>query len=165
MATAGRKTLPESLRSPPRNPAEAKARAARDAAAPKYDPADLDLPPALLAEEAAAIWTELAPVLKGKGIITEADITCFTTICETLADIRAYQAAIKLEGYTMEGAKGVIVKHPLIAPLITLRGLLRSYLCEIGWTPGSRTKVASQSGVGEGDDQDPLTALLTGGGN
>jgi len=163
MATVGRKTLPAAFRAPPRNPAEAKARAAKEALAPSYSPADLDMPPALLAEEAASIWSELAPILAGRGVITDADVTCLTTICEILADIRKYQKIIRHDGSVIEGAKGV-VKHPLIAPLITLRGLLRSYLCEIGWTPGSRTKVVKQGETPEGSD-DPLDDLLTPGVN
>lgn len=159
MALDGRKTLPAAFRSPPRNPAEAKAREAKDALAPRYDPADLDLPPAFMDERVAVVWAELAPVFKGKGVITEADVTCFTTICQMIADMRQYQKIIDSDGLVVEGAKGGLVKHPLISPLNQLRTMLRGYLCEIGWTPGSRTKVATQ-GSDKPKGKDALDDLL-----
>jgi len=144
MALDGRKSLPAAFRAPPRNPAEAKAREAKDALAPRYDPADLDLPPAFMEERVAVVWAELAPIFKGKGVITEADVTCFTIICELIADIREFQKEIRASNLVVEGANGGLVKHPLISPLATNRSMLRGYLCEIGWTPGSRTKVVTQ---------------------
>jgi P27 family predicted phage terminase small subunit len=164
MATAGRKSLPDALRAPPRKPCEAKAREAKAGLYPRYDPADLDMPPVMMEERVAAVWAELAPTMKSKGIITEADVVLFTTICEIIADMRRYQKEIG-DQLVVEGANGGLVKHPLISPLNTLRGNLRGYLCEIGWTPGSRTKVPSAESGSEEEAKDPLADLLRNGTN
>ncbi len=161
MAAPGPKSKPLDQLAPPRKPYEEKQRAAKQAALPQYQLADLDMPPAMMDEEVAVIWDELAPIFKGRGIITEADITLFSEVCSIIADMRAYKKEIEEDGITVPGSNpGSIVKHPLISPLNTLRGMLRSYLCELGWTPGSRSKITKASTGEEDAEKDPFAALL-----
>lgn len=160
MAQPGAKTTPLDLRAPPRKPYEQRQRDAKTASLPQYQLADLDMPPALMDEDAAVVWDELAPVFKGRGVITEADLTLFSEICSIIADMRKYKKEIEDEGFTIRGDSGILVKHPLISPLNTLRTMLRSYLCEIGWTPGSRTKVIRAVAEADSKEKDPFGDLL-----
>lgn len=160
MAAPGAKSKPHDMLAPPRKPYEQRQRDEKLASLPHYELADLDMPPALMGEEVAKVWDELAPVFKGRGVITEADMTLFCEICSIIADMRKYKEKIELQGLTVDGSGGGTVKHPLISPLNTLRGMLRGYLCELGWTPGSRTKIARATTEEDIKENDPFADLM-----
>jgi len=45
-------------------------------------------PPAHLAERSAAVWRELAPMLRRIQLLTEADVIAFEMLCDSVADYR-----------------------------------------------------------------------------
>jgi len=45
-------------------------------------------PPAHLSERSAAVWSELAPMLRRIQVLTEADVVAFEMLCDSVADYR-----------------------------------------------------------------------------
>ena len=45
-------------------------------------------PPAHLGERSAAVWNELAPMLRRIQVLTEADVVAFEMLCDAVADYR-----------------------------------------------------------------------------
>lgn len=125
-----------------------------------YPEADLDRPPETLRAEALEVWREMAPVLKRKGVITEADVLILSLICDMVADLRESQALVEEEGLVLVSASGTPLKHPLLAHITTMRGQLRPLLAEIGWTPDSRPKEKDDI-ENEGDESPDFGDVVT----
>ena len=110
-------------------------------------------PPTWLDATGRKLWREMAPVIAGMGLLTEADAPAFGLLCQAFSRYRAAQLALR-------GVKPDDENYRAVA--ITLEKAEASFRLiagEFGMTPTSRARLS----VGKSqDDIDPMEELLRG---
>lgn len=130
-------------------------------------PADGLEPPEWLAgnEVALEIWSEYAPDLERKGVLTAWDVEAFAICCETAARRRKAVARIKREGEVVDAPvfdrngkpTGVReVRNPWLTVLAQADRQLLSWAARFGMTPSDRAQLG-----GGTKQRDPYEDLLT----
>jgi len=90
------------------------------------------------AAEARRWWREIVPLLHGAGVLTKLDETLVVEAAVCAARIRECERELGRTGLLVDGARGGIVRNPIIMALSSYRQSLKSYLRELGLTPLSR---------------------------
>ncbi len=92
-------------------------------------------------------WDDLAVLLHGMCVLTEADGVALERLCDCYSDILACRELIATNGYTYQtrGADGsILIKaNPAVAMLRSADAQFKSYLSEFGLTPAARSKVSA----------------------
>lgn len=130
-------------------------------------PSELEVScPGWLPDEARAVWSQFAPDLIRKKVLTSWDVEEFGAWCEAAARRRRAVAAIAAEGEIVEmsvfnkngeetGTRRA--KNPWLLVLTDADMQLRSYGTRFGMTPSDRASLSIGDGAGDADDD-----LLTG---
>ena len=108
--------------------------------------------PRWLTPEAKKEWRRLAPSMKRIGVLTIADRATFITYCENYG--RAERISRKLRDLTeaagesallVKTPNGAIQQNPLLSILNRATDLMHKAALELGLTPASRTRIATQA--------------------
>ena len=109
---------------------------------------------------AIAAWRELASVLEGMRVVSEADRKALELLCDAYAEWRRAREVVIEHGTTYEAENvngGLMLKvRPEVALAADAWRRIRSMLTEFGLTPAARARVK----VGEIPEEDPLEAYL-----
>ena len=105
------------------------------------------------AEDASALWRQLAPTLaRSVGLVGEQQVA-LEDYCVTVARIRQGEKAISRDGMVIPGAMGGVVKNPWTTVLNQYRSHLRSLIGELGLSPSAASRITRPE---SSDDDDPF---------
>jgi P27 family predicted phage terminase small subunit len=107
---------------------------------PEFDLLEDLSPPAHLAETSAAIWRELAPMLRRGKVLTAADVIALEMLCDSVAD---YREARKQRGdkLTMATPKGGQQLNQLLIAQQMSSKRAEAFMSKFGMDPASRTRL------------------------
>ena len=108
---------------------------------PEFDLlSDLD-PPAHLAERSAAVWRELAWMLRKAHVLTVADKVAFELLCDAIADYRFVREK-RGDGFITQSPKtGAEMLDQLLVAQQMLAKRAEGFMAKFGMDPASRSKV------------------------
>lgn len=97
-------------------------------------------PPAHLGERSAAVWNELAPMLRRNQVLTEMDVVAFELLCDSVADYRLVRAerGDKFITYSMKGSQ--MLEQRLVAQQACAKRA-EVLMGRFGMDPVSRSRV------------------------
>ena len=101
--------------------------------------ADLN-PPAHLAPASAAVWRQLAPMLRRIGVLTEADVLALEMLCDSVADYRRARSQRGDEFVELSSKGNEVLKQLHVAMAMSSKraeGLMASF----GMSPAARSRV------------------------
>lgn len=101
--------------------------------------------PAWLTPEAAAEWKRVMPGLVDRGTITTADLSACELYCSAVGDALVARKTIAAEGTTTTNRLGETKRHPAYSTLREMQGEARRWAAELGLTPASRSRVATEA--------------------
>ncbi len=153
---AGRKPTPTKLKLLRGNPGKR--------SLPKNEPKPAPVvslePPFHLSDDAKLYWRDLAPMLARLQLLTEGDVAALELLCETRAEWRQADDAIRDEGVVYETStetgSTIVRPRPEVAMRAGAAMRIRQLLVEFGLTPSARSKV-TPAPKGE---EDPLEKFL-----
>lgn len=96
--------------------------------------------PAHLDERAAAVWKQLAPMLRKALMLTEADVVAFEMLCNAVADARLARER-RGEKFTTISSKGVQMLDQLLVAEQMLVKRVESLGARFGMDPASRSRL------------------------
>ena len=97
-------------------------------------------PPKHLAPASAAVWKQLAPMLRRNQVLTEMDVVALEMLCDSVADYRA--AREKRNGnFTSYGAKGGQQLDQLLVAQQMCAKRAEGFMAKFGMDPVSRSRV------------------------
>lgn len=101
----------------------------------------LDLePPAHLSERSAAVWRQLAPMLRKMGVLTVADVVALEMLCDAVADYRLARAQLG-DDFVVTSAKGSdMLNQWLVAKQLSSKRA-ESFMGRFGMDPVARSRV------------------------
>jgi P27 family predicted phage terminase small subunit len=111
--------------------------------------------PGWLSDRAKAAWAHFAPLLDERRVLTVADGSALTVLCQVFAEWQQLSEDLETEGLTYEAvtASGAMMRRP--NPKVPMRAdanrRLNASLAEFGLSPGTRVKIAPVPGVSETD--------------
>ena len=122
---------------------------------PAYEPAAPEKPATVAARPAAsAEWDLIVPLLSAQRVLTKADRLAVTGYCLLAADLEALERTKQAADWSpivhdvsVDGAGVEHVRpraHPVLGQSVRTLNELRHYLVQLGLTPSSRSKVASE---------------------
>jgi len=118
-------------------------------------------PPWMTDRIAICAWKELAPLLEGMKIVTEADRKGLELLCDAYAEWRRARAVVQTEGmtYETENSTGGAVIKPRPEVCIASNAWLRvsRMLQEFGLTPAARARVKVEKPA----EVDPMEEFLS----
>ncbi len=101
--------------------------------------------PAHFDAKGKAVWKKLCTLLKGMGVLTEADGFALERLVDCYRDIEECRELIEKDGrtYKTEDMNGnILVKNnPAVTQQRAADAMFKSYLVEFGLTPAARSKV------------------------
>lgn len=129
----------------------------RSGAAGRHEPQPLLLndlePPAHLSEESAAVWRELAPMLRRIQVLTEADVIAFEMLCDSVADYRTVRARRGPHFVTTSPKTGAEMLDQLLVAQQMLAKRAEGFMAKFGMDPASRSRLMVDPQLGLFDDQ------------
>jgi P27 family predicted phage terminase small subunit len=111
--------------------------------------------PAWFTDEAAAEWRRVMPQLVERGTLTAADLSACELYCSAVGDALVARKTIATEGATIETRLGDTKRHPAWTTLRESTTAARQWAAELGLTPASRSRVATEAP----DDDDSASDL------
>jgi P27 family predicted phage terminase small subunit len=99
-------------------------------------------------------WLLTVEDLIERGELSRADVTAAIDMCMCHARLRQCERIISKEGYTIEGAQGQSVRHPVTATLNQYRAQMQRYRMEFGLSPGTRKRIGFLEPEIPDDDSD-----------
>lgn len=111
--------------------------------------------PKWLTSDGKKFWREIAPVLRGMGLFTEAERLALTALCVSLADLKAAHENVEKYGRVIKTPKGSAQPSPYIAIQNSALKQIRSFLSELGLSPASRSRIHMP-----GTEDDDLDSFL-----
>jgi P27 family predicted phage terminase small subunit len=112
--------------------------------------------PAWLCTEAKAEWARVVPELRERGTVSAADLSAVELYCAAVGDALVARRTIAAEGATVTNRLGEAKRHPAYSTLREMQGEARRWAAELGLTPASRSRVATE---GADDDADSNLGL------
>lgn len=125
--------------------------------------------PASLSPAALAYWKELAPMLVGLGLLSEADTSEFGRWCEVKAEVDLHRQTLQADGWTINvpvmDTHGHLVghkprNHPAAAFLRAAERQLAALSIQFGLTPRGRSGLNVPAGEEKGSAFDRLMDSL-----
>ena len=113
--------------------------------------------PADLSEGARRHWRRLAPKLRRAGRLAATDVDALADLCLCRHRRDRIEETLELEGLSVEGYRGGMVKNPLCSVLKTYRDAIARYETKFGLTPLDREAL----GVPEQPAEDLDLVLLS----
>lgn len=113
-------------------------------------------PPEWLGEYAVAEWKRAGTILLSMGLLADADLQLFASYCQNVHMMIESSLDIKENGFTIEGARGV-VKNPAVSTFQAATNALKSLSSEFGMTPASRTRFKRPD-----EDEESLEEIMNG---
>ena len=108
---------------------------------PEFDLlSDLE-PPAHLGERSAAVWRELAWMLRKAHVLTVADKVAFELLCDAVADYRFVRAKRGDDFVTHSPKTGAEMLDQLLVAQQMLSKRAEGFMAKFGMDPASRSKV------------------------
>ena len=104
-------------------------------------PEKLPAPPDFLCREAKREWKQLGPILLERRVLTEADLSAFTVLCQACGRWQQAERELAKKGSLITTPNGHKVLSPYL--IIANQGLkqMKLWLAEFGLTPTSRTRI------------------------
>lgn len=97
-------------------------------------------PPAHLSDRSAAVWREVAPMLRRLQVLTEADVISLEMLCDAVADYR-HARAVRGDEFVAISAKGSeMISQWLVAQQMSSKRA-EAFMSKFGMDPVSRSKV------------------------
>ena len=115
---------------------------------------DAPRPPAWLSKDAKAEWRRAAPILVGRGVLTEADLGALEGYAVAMGRVREAEATIRVEGSIYSAASGP-KRHPAVTLQDAALKTARLFAAEFGLTPYARSRTAI-TGAATDDEPNPL---------
>jgi P27 family predicted phage terminase small subunit len=97
-------------------------------------------PPAHLSERAAAVWRELAPMLRRNQVLTEMDTLALELLCDSVADYRQARAE-RGDNFITHSAKGSQMLDQLLVAQQACAKRCEVLMGRFGMDPASRSRV------------------------
>jgi P27 family predicted phage terminase small subunit len=97
-------------------------------------------PPAHLAERSAAVWREVAPMLRRMGVLTVADVIALEMLCDAVADYRHARAQLGDEFVTRSAKGSDMLNQWLVAKQLSSKRA-EAFMGKFGMDPVARSKV------------------------
>ena len=97
-------------------------------------------PPAHLSERSAAVWGELAPMLRRIQVLTEADVVAFEMLCDAVADYR-FARATRGDSFVAHSHKGSQMLDQWLVAQQSCAKRAEVLMGRFGMDPASRSKV------------------------
>ncbi len=115
--------------------------------------------PAHLSDPAKKEWKRIAAELYRLGLLTTVDRTGLEAYCMAYAQWLEATEKIKKHGMVIKAPSGFPVQNPFLAIANRAASEMRTWLCEFGMTPSSRTRVkATPIDKQDGDPKNPIDA-------
>ena len=107
---------------------------------------NLPEPPPHLSARAKAAWDQIAPILTGMGVLTEADAVALELLCESYADYAEARDELRAFGsnyYETTTQTGGTMRrlHPAVSVMQEADRRMRNWLVEFGQTPSARSRI------------------------
>lgn len=97
-------------------------------------------PPAHLDERSAAVWNQLAPMLRRMQVLTEADVLAFEMLCNAVADYRLAREQSG-EKFVVHSHKGSQMLNQWLVAQQACGKRAESFMAKFGMDPASRSRV------------------------
>lgn len=97
-------------------------------------------PPAHMASRSAAVWNELAPMLRRLQVLTEADVIALEMLCDAVADYRLARAELGDEFVTTSAKGSEMISQWLVAKQMSSKRA-EAFLGKFGMDPVARSRV------------------------
>lgn len=109
-----------------------------------------------LAGYALEYWRYIKPILEASGVLTEADSTELTLLCQTWGKYREAFEQLHGEPLVVLSEKGTTYQNPLVGVCNAYRDAVQKILIQFGMTPAARSAVSAKP-----DESDnPLAEFL-----
>lgn len=97
-------------------------------------------PPAHLAQRSAAVWAEVAPMLRRMQVLTEADVLALEFLCDAVADYRLARETCG-DDFVAHSHKGSQMLNQWFVAKLTAKKSAESMMGKFGMDPASRSRV------------------------
>jgi len=108
--------------------------------------------PEILDEVGMNEYRHKAKAMAKLGCFTEWDNTALCAYAALYSSWVKIEKTLAEEGYVIESAKGLPIRHPLVGMRNATLALMNNYLVQFGLTPVSRSKVKADKGKGKNDE-------------
>lgn len=153
----GRKPTPTPLKLLAGNPGK---RAVEDTPeSPPLPPEDE--PPPWLHEDAKEFYREIASIVSGMRVGTEADRFGMVALAQALAEVKIAHEQMNKYGRVIKDKSGGAQRNPYAVHSAQYLQFVRQFITEYGMTPCSRARLIAKA---EGGEEDAFSAYLRGGG-
>ena len=115
----------------------------RNDAEPEFDLLDDLAPPSHLPERSAAVWREVAPMLRKGKVLTAADGIALEMLCDAVADYRRCRERLGDgdESFVTYSAKGSQVLNQWLVAKQMSSKRAEAFMSKFGMDPASRSRV------------------------
>jgi P27 family predicted phage terminase small subunit len=96
-------------------------------------------PPAHLSDRSAAVWRELAPMLRSIKVLTVADVIALEMLCDSVSDYRHARTELGLD-FVKATRNGYMLSQWLVAKQMARKGA-EGLMAKFGMDPASRSKI------------------------
>jgi P27 family predicted phage terminase small subunit len=107
---------------------------------PEPDLLDELSPPGHLAADSAAVWLQVAPMLRRMGVLTVADTIALEMLCDAVADYRKTRAG-RGDEFVVSSAKGSDMLNQLHVAMAMSSKRAEAFMARFGMDPVSRSRV------------------------
>lgn len=115
-------------------------------------------PPEWLSTEARAEWDRVVPELEALDLLKTADRAMLIAYCETWDMYMTAVLKVRAEGMTIVNPdSGLEKKHPVLAVVTEMAGLLRGFAREFGLTPSAEGGLV-KAPKGDAGEDDPFAS-------
>lgn len=97
-------------------------------------------PPAHLTPASAAVWQELAPMLRRNQVLTEMDVLQLEILCDSIADYRAARAQ-RGDKFVESTRTGSMMLSQMLLAQQTFAKRAQACMASFGMSPADRTRV------------------------
>ncbi len=124
--------------------------------------------PAILGEEAGAIWDRVAPPLAEAGLLTTADVETLASYCQSFARWLEAERKVDELGMVVKTPKDVLQLNPYVNASKTYLAQVNKAATELGLTPAARARLvatitgaAATAARNAPEEKDMMDVLLT----
>ena len=97
--------------------------------------------PKTLNERAKGEWHRVVRDLRGAGVLSRVDRAALEAYCVAYARWQQAELEIEVEGITVRGPKGGVMKNPAVTVAHQAMLIMYKFMSEFGMTPSSRSRL------------------------
>ena len=86
-------------------------------------------------------WHRVIRDLREAGVVARVDRSALEAYCMAYARWLQAEEKVELEGITVTGAKGGVIKNPAVTVAAQMLTLMHKFMAELGMTPSSRSRL------------------------